>query len=289
MKTSVIVATINRQEHLANLLTCLDRQTLRPDEVLLSAPTSGDLCDLEKYSDWVRPIIGERGASAQRNVALDLVEADTDVVFFFDDDVTLHPEYLANAASVFENDLDVVGLTGRLLLDGAGGAPVSLEEGARALEEGRGSCSQPREDVRSLYGCNSAARWEAAKNLRFDEQLPLYSWLEDLDYSRQLAAAGSLVKVSQCLAVHHGSPSGGRQQHTRFGYSQITNPIYLWRKGSISAPHAATLIARPLLANLKESLAGETKIWRRARLAGNAVSAFDLLRGRITPQRITML
>jgi GT2 family glycosyltransferase len=130
-------------------------------------------------------------------------------------------------------------------------------------------------------------RWSAARNLRFDDALPLYSWLEDLDYSRRLAPAGRLVRTEACVAVHLGAKSGGRQQHRRFGYSQITNPVYLLKKRSIGIRAMMKLVMKPFLANVLGSLRGVE--WRRSRLRGNLLSLSDLARARVTPGRITDL
>ncbi|PNH85221.1 glycosyltransferase family 2 protein [Arthrobacter sp. AFG20] len=289
LKTAVIVATVNRQDHLARLIRDLSQQTVRPDVVLVSAPEAKDLCaGIEGYVGWVVTIIGRRGASAQRNAALDHVPSDTDFVFFFDDDMTLRNDYIENAISAFAVSGEIVGLTGNVLLDGAGsGRPVSFPEADEAFVLSFESPSEISTKVAKLYGCNFAVRLNAATDLRFDERLPLYSWLEDLDFSKRLAQRGALVREFTCFGVHHGSPSGGRTQHLRFGYSQITNPVYLWRKGSIKSANAAVLIFRPLLANLRGALSGDSKGARRARLKGNAMSVADLVRGRLTPERIT--
>jgi GT2 family glycosyltransferase len=293
LKASVVIATVNRQEHLAELLACLDRQTFRPHEVIVSAPAVTDLsADIDRLAGWVTPVIGARGLAVQRNAGMAAL-TDPDVIFFFDDDVSLREDYIANAVGIFTGDPRIVGLTGTLLLDGAQrGAPVSFAEAEEAIAGTRsGDPVGTLSTVMNLYGCNFAVRASAAVSLRFDEKLPLYSWLEDLDYSRRLAqqSDGEFVRSPNCLAVHHGSASGGREQHRRFGYSQVTNPVHLWRKGSIKAPHAARLIIRPLLANAASSLVGANARWRRARLEGNLLSVSDLLRGRVTPERIINL
>ncbi|MFC6256541.1 glycosyltransferase family 2 protein, partial [Kocuria oceani] len=156
-------------------------------------------------------------------------------------------DYIETAISALDSNPEAVGVTGSLILDGASrGYPVSFGEARSALKSSwREHASLQVVDVPSLYGCNFAVRYSAAASLLFDDQLPLYSWLEDLDYSRRLAHRGRLVRCDQCVAVHHGSASGGRTQHVRFGYSQITNPVHLWKKGSISPVHTGILIFKP--------------------------------------------
>lgn len=291
MNVTVAIATVNRQEHLARLLACLDKQTCRPDEVIIAAPSESDLCQgLDEYAGWVRTTIGMRGLTVQRNAALDLVGKDARIVLFLDDDMTLRADYIENCVAAFERQPEVVGLTGELLLNGAStGTPISFAEADEALAESSASEAARPALVAGLYGCNFAVRASALRGLRFDERLPLYSWLEDLDFSRRLAAHGDLIRDFSCLGVHHGSPSGGRSQHVRLGYSQITNALYLWRKGSIEPKKALSLTLKPFAANILGSMRGSDKESRRARLRGNLHSFADIARGKLTPERIASM
>ncbi|QIS42035.1 glycosyltransferase family 2 protein [Clavibacter capsici] len=287
MKIAVVVATIGRPENVAALTASMLQQTIRPSQLIVSAPAQEDVVGVQGLAPFVQVLIGAKGASAQRNAGLDAVAPDCDTVVFLDDDAVPREDYLEQAAIAFSAHPDVVGLTGTLLRDGAAeGSPVSPEDAMRALSASE-SGGHALAEVRGLYGCNAAVRWSAAQDLRFDEALPLYSWLEDLDYSRRLATLGRLMRSEACVAVHLGAKSGGRQQHRRFGYSQMSNPIHLVKKRSITARHAGALVVKPFLANVLGSVRGID--WRRARLRGNLLGVGDLMRGRITPGRITDL
>ncbi|WP_406636669.1 glycosyltransferase family 2 protein [Pseudarthrobacter quantipunctorum] len=291
MNISVVIATVDRRDHLDRLLACLSSQTVRPDEVVVSAPTLSDLCeDIERYTGWVKTVVGKRGASAQRNAALDSLDPAAELIVFFDDDMTIRSDYIENCALAFVERPDIVGLTGELLGNGARtGVPVTFNEADAVLATSIQPVSPTRIPVGDLYGCNFAVRAGAARDLRFDERLPLYSWLEDLDFSRRLSQRGSLIRDDSCLGVHHGSASGGRSQNLRYGYSQITNPVYLWKKGTIDGKRAMSLSLRPLTANVVGAIWGHQSEWRRARLRGNLLSISDLLRRRVTPERVTGL
>ena len=86
-----------------------------------------------------------------------------------------------------------------------------------------------------------AIRLEHARSVRFDENLPLYGWLEDVDFSHQLSRTGKIVDVSAVAGVHLGIKMG-RTPGKKFGYSQIVNPIYLIQKGSMKKRHALFLM-----------------------------------------------
>ena len=71
-------------------------------------------------------------------------------------------------------------------------------------------------------------------DLRFDERLVLYGWQEDIDFTSQLRQRGRVVCVSNIRGVHLGLKAG-RVSGERFGYSQVVNPVYLIRKGTVPA------------------------------------------------------
>jgi hypothetical protein len=84
---------------------------------------------------------------------------------------------------------------------------------------------------RTVTAATFAVRLPAAREVkeRFDERLPLYGWLEDVDFGGQLAGIGRIDKLTAARGVHLGIKQG-RQSAVRLGYSQIANPTYLSRK-----------------------------------------------------------
>lgn len=289
MKIAVVIPTVNRNEALARALEGLAGQTLKPSAVIVSPPSREMLDHRVLENRQVTVVDGARGASAQRNRALLEVSEDTDLVAFFDDDAVARADYLEQMAAIFE-DPTIIGATGQVVRDGAQEKrELSPEELAAALSQSEGSSGGPLRDVSGLYGANMVVRAREAKTVGFDERLPLYSWLEDLDFSRQLLRYGRLVHVPAAVCVHQGSASGGRQQHRRLGYSQISNVAHLWGKGSVGAADVVRLVGRPVVASLVGAVHGQEKPERRQRLVGMGLAFADLVRGRITPERIERL
>jgi hypothetical protein len=122
-------------------------------------------------------------------------------------------------------------------------------------------------------------------HIAFDEALPLYSWQEDIDFSRQMAPFGRIVKAEALTGIHLGAKSG-RVSGVRFGYSQVANPIYLVRKGTLSLSFGGRTLAKNLLANVGRLMRSEPHIDRPGRLKGNLLALFDLLCGRLHPGRV---
>ena len=81
----------------------------------------------------------------------------------------------------------------------------------------------------------------------------------------------------------------GRVSGVRFGYSQIVNPTYLIRKGSIPRAFGVNLMLRNVAANILRSPWPESFVDRRGRLKGNLIGALHLIQGRIEPEYILQL
>lgn len=285
----VVLASAGRPAVLAVAMRDVDALTGTQIERVLSVPDSSSLPRGAGDQDGWRVVVGARGLAAQRNAALDTLGAGS-IVFFFDDDARIRADYVANAMAFFAAHPSVVGLTGRVLLDGAVSGEVSEAEAEAVLARSAtdvqaGAWVRGRE----LYGCNFAVRTASAPTLRFDARLPLYSWLEDHDFARRLMSHGPLVKVDDCVIVHRAAASGGRQAHERLGYSQVMNPFYLWRKGSFPTWLMVAEGGKRVAKNIAYSLVSEQRAWRRKRLRGNLIATADILRRRITPERIMQL
>lgn len=289
LATAVVLASAGRPQLLDAAATYLGAQTDASFTSVVSVPDEASLPTRPAALHHWQVVSGTRGLAAQRNAGLDCL-AGVDLVFFFDDDAVVRHDYVARGIQFFAAHPDVVGLTGRVLLDGAVSGEVPVEVAESALRRSLDDAPSGRWRVtRELYGCNFAVRVSAVPELRFDERLPLYSWLEDHDFARRLMKFGRLAQVEDCVIVHRAAASGGRQAHTRLGYSQVMNPMHLWRAKSFPTWLAAYETLPRVSKNFVLSMAGSQAHWRRQRVRGNLIAAGDILRGRITPERITQL
>lgn len=283
---SVVVAfaTRGRAAVLNQVIERLDRQTHRPSAILISC------ADLQDAGDAIgRPnvaiINSELGLTRQRNAALRALPDATDVVIFFDDDFIAHDTWIEKIVEAFETCPDVAGLTGEVLADGISTEGLTFDQ-AVAIVEAASLPAAPRLLAPySPYGCNMAFRREAIRDLFFDERLVLYGWQEDRDFGSQVARRGRVAKLSTALGVHMGVKAG-RVSGKKFGYSQISNPVYLWRKGNMDTLTAAGHIAKNFASNLVKAPFPEAFIDRYGRLTGNIMGFTDVLRGKITPERV---
>jgi GT2 family glycosyltransferase len=292
-KVVVGIPTAGRREQLARTLAELAKQRRAPDRVLICPAGEHDY---DEAGGRVLPcpvhvLRGPRGLTPQRNAIIEAAP-DADILVFFDDDFYPLPDYLEQVVALFVAQPDIVVATNQPLLDGAVGPGLSHDEAQLALDRLSGPPAVPMRIVPTYggYGCNMALRMDPVVRhaVRFDEKLPLYGWLEDIDFSRRLAAHGRIVKCSSLRGVHLGTKRG-RTSGLKLGYSQVANPVYMLRKGSMSFEYAFKQLGRNVAKNVARALWPEPWIDRRGRLKGNVLAVLDLLRGRITPERIQTL
>ena len=286
MKLAVIIATAGRKEVVAKLLSHLSQQHVPPDEVILSVADAAHLPVGSWPSLRVRSVFGKPGLPAQRNTAIDEALDRFDILTFLDDDFIPANDYLDVVRRAFSNNPSWAVATGHVIRDGVTTGGIDWDEGLRILH------ADTRDDHRGKvfdriggYGCNMSIRTSIVGTLRFDERLVLYGWQEDTDFTSQLRRQGRVVCLGDLRGVHLGVRSG-RVSGERFGYSQVVNPIYLVRKGSVPALFAFRLMFRNIVANLVHSVHPESYVDRRGRLRGNILALRHVAAGRIEPEFI---
>jgi glycosyltransferase involved in cell wall biosynthesis len=302
----LVIATKGRPAAVNVLLDYCRRQTRSADQIIIVGAGPEDVAGLSEHplarEDAATIVISDQaGLTHQRNRGIDWLKERnllgakeySAIVVFFDDDFRPANDWLASAEKVFSSDPSLVALTGRILADGVRGDEISEGEAQEFISAARppqhhwASGDRVR-DLSSMYGCNMAFRETPFVECRFDERLPLYAWQEDRDFTGQCARFGRTIYTPECRGVHLGIKSG-RVNGLRFGYSQISNPIYLAAKGTVSVGLTAKLLARALLSNLLRSWRLHPIVDYRGRLKGNMRALWDFCIGRCRPEKITEL
>jgi glycosyltransferase involved in cell wall biosynthesis len=280
----VIIPSAGRPEVLADTVASIARQLVPADEIILSVPDPADVRPDTAALPRVRVVQSPRGLTRQRNFGAERMSPMADVVSFFDDDVELAPDYLAWVQHLFTTDPSVALFSGLPIVDAVKDGGVSRD---RALEIVAAHEPAPHEFIpaKDCYGCNMNVRAPVLAQVPFDERLPLYSWLEDNDFAARCARFGRVGRYFRCAFVHMGVASA-RMPGGRYGFAQVMNAYYLWRKGTLTGKYAASMCAKAVARNAAGAVVGDPRVDRRGRLRGNLVALGMIARNRVEPEYI---
>jgi len=290
LKIIVGIATIGRPHVLNGTLEQLDWQTRQPDCIVVSHHTDRDVEGIETRDRPITCVKSPAGLTIQRNAILRMAQG-FDVVVFFDDDFFPSPNYLQVIEQAFLQNLDYQIITGKVLADGAKGIGIEPSVAREVIAQDRGATGPSQGvDTYNAYGCNMSVRLlnVLKHQIMFDENLPLYGWLEDVDFCRRLVPFGRIVKIDAARGVHLGVKAG-RTQGARLGYSQIANPMYMFRRGTLSWRLTMQTMVKHLAKNSLRAMFPEPHVDRIGRLRGNLTALSDLFWGRCHPKRMLEL
>lgn len=191
----VIIPTLNRKDHLKNVLIDLNNQKLRPKKVIIVEQGLDDKASsqLEFFNDeWgfniIHHFLSHRGACIARNLALE--EIGSDIVFFADDDIRFDENLLKNALT----QLEAINV-GCLNLN--------------AQQENEDLVFKKVKQWGAFASGASMVRSEFLKNCRFDINLEK-GFGEDIDFGMQLRQEGCDIVYHPFLKLKHlKAPSGG--------------------------------------------------------------------------------
>jgi GT2 family glycosyltransferase len=291
VKTTVVVCSANRPDVLFETIESLTQgQSLQPHEIIISVFNRAHVPEKISANPAVRVVLSNKqGLTAQRNAAIRVVR--TPYTLFLDDDVEIAPNFIESMENLLDEVQDVVIATGFVIVDGVRGdtgvdrksARTAVLGYVRELEDG--ACEEG-------YGCNLFVRTSVFDRVLFDENLPLYGWLEDFDFSTNCLRYGRIIRNAGTCVAHLGAPSG-RMSGLKFGYSQVVNPFYLWCKNGkpglthVVFAHWFVSVARNLRRTLVRAQGKRSD--RTGRFKGNMIGFCHLLAGKIDPSYILHL
>jgi GT2 family glycosyltransferase len=224
LKVSIIVPTVNRPVEIANLLVSILASTVLPHEIIIVDQSQAD------YRSGVvasYPPLGPRlvyihdttirGASAARNVGIELAEGDA--ILFLDDDVILEPGFLAEIVRTLCDRPECAGVSG--VITNYERSPLLYRLRTWLLYWG------PFVDDRQKYYENAGAlrgqgpfritragsglfavRSALLTSIRFRILFGDYELGEDVDFSFALARHGQLLLTPDAGLVHLRVPGG---------------------------------------------------------------------------------
>lgn len=247
---AVVICTRNRIESLVTCLKSISVQTYSIAQLIIVDSSDQPLNSLSKFVDvfnrknfsstnlvylHTRP-----GLTFQRNRGVACAEAD--VVFFFDDDVVLPPQYIAYLMETFQANPDYGGGMGTIanihsglerpsdylrrffLLTHSGGDGRMQRSGLPAHSHGKLDFME----VEVLSGA-AAYRSRVFDDFTFDENLTGYAYMEDVDFSYRVSRRYKLFYDPRAVLEHHHSPLA-RDKITANRRMFLVNHNYLFFK-----------------------------------------------------------
>jgi glycosyltransferase involved in cell wall biosynthesis len=238
---SVVICTRNRPEQLAQCLRSLQQLSPPPLEVLVidNAPSSDATYQLVAQMPGIQYVLEPRpGLSVARNTGIR--QSKGDIIAFTDDDVTVHPDWIARLQQSFQHP-KVMAVTGLVL-------PGELETEAQLIfEKGFGGFSQGYRaktfDTQFFEEMNSRGvpvwRIGAGANMAFqrkafelvgdfDERLGAGAsgCSEDSEFWYRLLAEGWLCRYEPTAVVYH---------YHRGDLESLRQQAYQYMRGHVAA------------------------------------------------------
>lgn len=184
-----------------------------------------------------------KGLTHQRNFALRLVG--TDLIAFFDDDVTLHTQCLSELEKAYQSEPQTVGVGAAIenvpeRMDWSTRFRVMfgvIPRGPRGRYHRSGFQTSwyplPKDDAAVegdyLHGCGMMWRTEIARKTGFYHRFSGYSQGEDLDFSLQMRKTGKILLANRARMKHLHDPAG-RPDAYKHGYMVISNLFEIHRR-----------------------------------------------------------
>lgn len=119
MNISLIVATYKRPDSLCKLLDSIEKQTIKPIEIIIVDASENEftrIC-LEKTNydlcvNYQKVTHEHKGSAQQRNYGIDHANEASDIIAFLDDDLIIDPDYFEKLLDTYEKYPDSIGVGG---------------------------------------------------------------------------------------------------------------------------------------------------------------------------------
>jgi glycosyltransferase involved in cell wall biosynthesis len=279
---SVIIASRGRPLVLKATLESIWKQSIQPDEIIISIVNDVDICPTIKNTTS-QVIYSSPGLCAQRNIGMQFLDKRCALVSFLDDDLELGADYFKEIKSFFAQCNNAVGLNGNILVEGC-----SRLEAQDAFQKISSDYKAMKENlIESLYGCNMHYRRESIGQELFDERLSLYGWLEDFDFSTRVGQKGGLYWIPRAMLCHLKEPTG-RMNNRKFGFAQIMNPFYLYKKNVIRISELIRYHLLPCAISNALKIATGSNVGKE-RFYGNLRAYRLILSGHCSPEEVAKL
>lgn len=253
-KVSIIIATLNRQQTLLEMLKKLMTQSSDLDEVLIIDQTEGNLKELDSFikkNPKIKYIYQKiKGMTLARNNGIK--KAKGDILFFFDDDSFVFPGIIKAHLKNYK-DSRVGAVTGREILENDP-KHSTTGKGQTVTKYGEiipNMSSTTKSEVDGVWGANMSFRKEVFDKIGlFDPHLLVRR--DETDVSMRLRIAGyKIIFEPDAKIIHKTVSSGGTRNDERISwyYKFFRDEMYFFTK-YFPKKHLASFYKRNLRAIL---------------------------------------
>jgi len=245
---SIIVCTLDNTDGLIDFIYTLRKQKFLPEDLIIIHGRKDNSIEeqLIKALDGngIRLVYATcpPGLVYQRNLGLELCRSE--IVMFFDDDVLLDDDFVANILEVYKRDPShrIGGVTGIISNMPASPQIARFFKRFFMLYTGHGngrmypsgmpsflSIESSRQDTQFFAGCLMSFRMKAIRNIRFDEALHPYWWGDDFEFCYRVSQQSQLIQITNSRLMHKGS-SVNKNSFRGFWRMQVVNHYYIFKK-----------------------------------------------------------
>lgn len=255
LTTSVIIPTYNRPYDLTVTIASILKQTIKPDEIIVL--DDGDLQDPPLQSKALRSGVNyiyikkndrDKGLTKSRNIGIR--HAKGDIVFFFDDDVELFPDYIEKILHRYEASPEIDGIGGNsfikrkltlferlfffydILFCLTGFKKGYFVSSGFSTDLGNPNLRTRFSKVEFLGGASFSFKKKVFKEFNFSEDFKGYGLGEDKEFTYRVSKKYHLAICTDAKLFHYESPLMRYQMRDR-GKAKILSKYYFVSKCNI--------------------------------------------------------
>jgi GT2 family glycosyltransferase len=271
MKTLIVVPTRNRPDEIINTINFLNLNKNFFSKIIIVDSSDIELKEkikklLLNYSLNIKLIDAQPSTCTQRNIGFSFIE-DEEFIMFLDDDNIFYNDALLQMNNFLKKNINFAGIAFNQILKEEENFSEKLKKNfftnklsiypskkggvSRSGWQSKFINFENDEIVEWLPTRAVIYRTELIKNLKFDENLGIYGYLEDLDFSLELKKKGKLMVCSNAKYTHDQSID---RSGFEFGKKEVRNRYYLVQKHNLNKYLFFITLFAKMLINLKEGI-----------------------------------
>jgi len=287
----IVIPTRNRVKELTNTLNFLDSNQFFFKKIVIVDSSKLEIKQkikekIKEYNSHIKIIDTEPSTCIQRNAGFNFIE-DNEYIMFLDDDNIFYPDAFYKMQYFLNNNKNFSGVAFNQIYN----EKISILEKFKKnyisnklgiYSSNIGGFSNSGWQSRFINFTNNAiVQWlptraviyrsEKVRNIRFDEKLGIYGYLEDLDFSLELKKKGNLMVCSDARYSHDQSIT---RPGFEFGKKELRNRYYIVKKHNLKKKLFFLTSLFRMILTLKEGIFGDINSFKR--LAGNLVALFTI-------------